>query len=156
MRLRPALVADQTALAAAHLACFGQAAWPADELASLLAAPGGYGLVAETSKVEPPLAGLIVCRTIVEEAEILTLAVAPAHRRAGLGRALLEAAAELAAAASAQSMYLEVAADNDPAIALYESAAFEPVGRRRSYYAKGRAEPIDALVYRRALNRSRT
>jgi len=64
----------------------------------------------------------------------------------------VEAAAGLALGLGAEALFLEVADDNAPAIALYESAGFERVGRRRGYYAKGRRTPADAFVYRRALN----
>jgi len=148
MRLRPILADDAEALASLHLACFGPAAWPADEIADLLTGPGGFGLAVDAEG----LSGFILCRAIAGEAEVLTLAVAPARQRRGHGRALLEAAAALSGALGARALFLEVAADNPPAVALYESAAFEPAGRRRAYYAKGRASPVDALVYRRALN----
>ena len=151
MRLRPASAEDQAALAALHAACFGAAAWPAGEIADLLTAPGGYGVAAESAP-DQPAAGFILCRAIVNEAEVLTLAVAPTHRRSGLGRALLAAAAGLAHGAGVQAMFLEVAADNDAAIALYHAVGFDRVGLRRGYYAKGRPVPIDAYVYRRALN----
>ena len=80
------------------------------------------------------------------------LAVEPDLRGQGLGKALLQAALGLAHAAGAEAMFLEVAADNAPAVALYEHAGFERVGLRRGYYANAGGSPIDALVYRRALN----
>ncbi len=152
MRLRPACHDDPDALAVIHAASFAAAAWPASEIGDLLSAPGGYAVVAETSGPAAQATGFIICRVIAGDAEVLTLAVDPAHRRHGLGQALLEAGCGLAQGLGAQSVFLEVAADNDPAIALYESAGFGRVGLRRGYYAKGRASPTDALVYRRALN----
>ncbi len=72
---------------------------------------------------------------IAGEAEVLTLAVRPAARRRGIGRALVEAAATLAEA-SAAAMFLEVAADNPGAVALYAQTGFEIVGRRPGYYGR--------------------
>ena len=82
---------------------------------------------------------------------MLTLAVGPAHRRRGVGRALL-AAAEAMASTTATAMFLEVATDNAAAIALYEAAGYAAVGRRAGYYARPAGAGADALVMRRALN----
>ncbi|HRD28628.1 MAG TPA: GNAT family N-acetyltransferase, partial [Caulobacter sp.] len=64
------------------------------------------------------------------------------------GRVLVEAAAATAAARGADSLFLEVSADNAAALALYAAAGFEPAGLRKGYYADG----ADALVLRRTLN----
>lgn len=101
----------------------------------LAEAPGGFALFALAA----------------DEAEVLTLAVAPGARRRGLGAALLAAAAAAAAARGARSIHLEVAEDNAAARALYARAGFAETGRRRGYYARpgGRT---DALRLRRALD----
>jgi len=141
MSLRPAGAEDVPALAALHALAFDHP-WGASELAGLMASPGAFALLVEGE-------GFILCRAIAGEAEILTLAVDPAVRRRGTGRALVEAAAGLALLAPAETLFLEVAADNFAALALYRAAGFEQVGLRRGYYASG----ADALVMRRALNR---
>ena len=111
--------------------------WSADEIARLAAqgaliaddAGGGFALIAVAA----------------DEAELLTIAVAPSARRAGVGAALLSKAIAEAAKAEAGRMFLEVAADNAPALALYRRAGFRDVGRRPRYYARG-AERIDAVM----------
>ncbi len=86
------------------------------------------------------------------EAQILNLSVVPDARRQGLGRALLERFIDDALRAGADQVFLEVRTSNRPAIALYESAGFELVARRASYYpAIGPARAEDALVMRRSL-----
>lgn len=142
MTLRAATASDAAALARLHAAAFDRP-WGGSEIADLMASPGAFGLLVEET-------GFILCRAIAGEAEVLTLAVTPAARRRGAGRALLEAAAGLAATTGADSMFLEVAADNVAALALYAAADFSRVGLRRAYYADG----SDAVVMRRALNRS--
>ena len=147
MSLRSASRVDVPALAALHAQCF-TAPWSAGEIGDLLDGPGGFALMIDS----PGPAGFILCRALVGEAEVLTLAVAPAVRGQGLGKALLQAALGLAYGAGAEAMFLEVAADNAPAIGLYEQTGFEQVGLRRGYYANQGGSPVDALVYRRALN----
>jgi ribosomal-protein-alanine N-acetyltransferase len=62
------------------------------------------------------------------------------------------AALDLAAAAGSQTAFLEVAADNAGAIALYDASGFEAAGRRAGYYARQEGPAADALVLRRTLN----
>jgi ribosomal-protein-alanine N-acetyltransferase len=148
MRLRPAGPEDAAALAEAHALAFADP-WPARAFAELLASPGAFALAAEAGD---RLAGLILLRAIAGEAEVLTLAVIPAHRRRGVGRALLEAGLGRSALAGAAAAFLEVAADNAAGIALYRQDGFEAVGRRAGYYPRGQGPAADALVLRRPLN----
>jgi ribosomal-protein-alanine N-acetyltransferase len=86
--------------------------------------------------------GLLLLRVAADEAEILTIGVTA--RRRGIGRRLLAQAIASARAAGATAMFLEVAADNKAANALYAGAGFIQVGERRGYYPDGG----DALVLR--------
>lgn len=126
--------AEAKALAALHATSFA-VPWSATEFADLL---GQAGVLAIR---EPD--GFILIRVVLDEAEILTLAVRPEARRAGLGRRLVDQAAIAARRAGAHRLFLEAAEDNAAALALYDSAGFRPLGRRRGYYDGGR---IDALV----------
>ena len=149
MSLQAATPVDQAALARLHASAFPPAeAWGPDAMALMLEMPGAYG-------IWQPEAGLVLARAVGGEAgggeaEILTIAVAPAARRRGLGAALLAAAMQGAVLRAAATMFLEVAAGNAAALALYRAAGFEEVGRRRRYYADGE----DALVMRRTLSLS--
>jgi [ribosomal protein S18]-alanine N-acetyltransferase len=145
--LRPATRADGPALADVHAAAF-EAPWPADDILRFAEDRGGFALAADD---DGALAGFILCRQIAGEAEVLTLAVRPAARRRGIGLALLEAALALSAP-TATAMFLEVAADNPAAVALYAGAGFETVGRRAGYYGRVGRQSVDAIVMRRALN----
>lgn len=134
---------DPQALAALHARCFAQG-WSAAEIAGLLRRPE---VVALTSPVASP-DGFALVRTAAGEAELLTLAVVPEARRRGLGAALLARALATAAARHATEMFLEVAADNSAALALYRRAGFEQVGQRRGYYRDCADGLVDALVLR--------
>jgi ribosomal-protein-alanine N-acetyltransferase len=133
---------DAPALAALHHAAFPPAErWGPDAIRLMLEMPGAFGLYL-------PGHGFVLARVAADEAEILTLAVAPAARRQGHGGALLAAAMAQAALRGAVTMLLEVSARNISARALYSAAGFAEVGRRARYYADG----SDALVLRRALS----
>lgn len=124
---------DCARLAELHALAFADC-WSVEAFADLLGAPGVHALLAPD--------GFIVVRTIADEAEILTLAVAPAARRTGLGRGLAKKAADTARGQGAVRLYLEVSAENAPARALYAGLGFTEIGRRAHYYADG----ADALV----------
>lgn len=147
MKLRAADASDAVALAKAHASGF-DAPWPPEAFVDLLKSPGVFALAA----VEGAPVGLILMRAIAGEAEVLTLAVEPAHRRRGVAKALLTAGLAQAAAAGAEEVFLEVAADNPGAIALYRQAGFEAAGHRGGYYHRQGAPAVDALVLRRTLN----
>jgi ribosomal-protein-alanine N-acetyltransferase len=149
VKIALASAGDADALARIHATSF-TAPWGAAEITTLLDGPGGFALSVSDGMTR----GFILARVIVDEAEILTLAVQPTFRRRGLAAALTEAAAETAGRLGARSLFLEVAEDNPGAIALYAGARFSQVGRRRGYYLRPDAGPVDALVMRRDLNRS--
>jgi ribosomal-protein-alanine N-acetyltransferase len=138
------------AFAAVHLQAFDRG-WSADELKRVMDGPCTFTLEAVPQAEDAPL-GFIVVRAVAGEAEILTLAVHPEARRRGLGRALVQSAAITAKAFGAEAFWLEVAVDNEAAIALYAATGFEAAGRRLRYYARKGGERIDALVMRRLLN----
>lgn len=143
--IRRATAADLPALARLHAAAFPDETWDAETLAGMLAAPGAAALTAGGEA----LTGFVLLRVVLDEAEIFTICVDNAARRRGVGAALLQAALSAAASAGAASLYLEAAADNVSALALYRAAGFAEVGRRRGYYHRG-AKKIDALVMRLA------
>ena len=124
------------ALAATHETAFPDDPWPDSLFAALFDNPTTFGFL-------DPAGGLVIARAVAGEAEILTIGVAPSARRRGLARALLAAALAAARARAAETMFLEVEADNAAAIALYCSVGFTPAGRRRDYYGAGR----DALLF---------
>jgi ribosomal-protein-alanine N-acetyltransferase len=122
------------ALAALHAACFPDP-WNAAAISDLLVAPGTFAYAHED--------GFVLARAAGGEAEILTLAVAPAARGQGLGRRLLQAAVARARELGAKTMFLEVGTENPAALALYAGLGFTKVGTRKGYYGGS-----DALVLR--------
>jgi tRNA threonylcarbamoyladenosine biosynthesis protein TsaB len=150
MLIRPAGAFDLERLAVLHAACFAEA-WDAEALAVLLAMPGAFGFVAASAHPPEPEegpSGLVIARAAAGEAEIISLAVRPRERRRGLGRRLLDAAAAESLARGAGRVYLEVAADNLAARALYLGAGFAQVGRRANYHQRPEGA-VAALVLAR-------
>jgi ribosomal-protein-alanine N-acetyltransferase len=143
MRPARATAAEAPVLAAIHATAFPQP-WSAPDIAAMLAR-------SEAAAFAAAEAGFIMMRTIAGETEVLTLAVRPEQRRKGHARALVEAGLAWAFDRGATAAFLEVAADNPGAIALYEGLGFAQVGRRRAYYSRP-GGAMDALVLRRDLN----
>ena len=117
--------------------------WSADEFADLLASPLTCFCAAPH--------GFALSRVIADEAELLTLATDPEHRRQGVGAALLAAVEADVAARGALRHYLEVAADNIAAHALYSRAGYSQTGRRAGYYARPEGDHVDALLMEKTL-----
>ncbi len=142
---------DLELLTALHGQCFGNAdgeVWDLPALTGLLNSPGVFAYLASAGDGSP--AGLIIAQIAGDESEILTIGTLPANRRQGVGLALIEAAVAHAAEKGAQSMFLEVAADNPAAQALYRTGGFRTVGRRSGYYLRDRGQ-VDAVLLRREL-----
>lgn len=95
-------------------------------------------------------AGFALGRVVLDEAELLTLAVDPAVRRQGIGRFCLAAFEDKAAAHGAKSFHLEVARTNAAAITLYLSANWQQTGVRKAYYKAADAR-IDAILMTKRL-----
>jgi ribosomal-protein-alanine N-acetyltransferase len=141
--LSAARPADAAAIAAVHAASF-QRGWDEDEIHRLLL---DGDVVAHRATAGRTLIGFILSRRAAGEAEILSVAVAPAWRRRGLSRPLLDLHLRRLAGLGVRSVFLEVGDNNAPARALYRRAGFHEVGQRQGYYGGGAA----ALVLRRDL-----
>lgn len=126
-------------MAALHAACFTTPRpWTAQEFADLLTSPTVFALTEH--------GGFLLGRVVAGEAELLTLAVSPHARRKGTGRRLVQRFLAHAASAKAESAFLEVAATNHPAQALYLASGFAQAGKRRGYYPAPDGTSDDALI----------
>jgi ribosomal-protein-alanine N-acetyltransferase len=142
-QLRAANASDALEISRVHADSFARA-WSIGDVEALLAGPGA-ALVAFSSP-GGALVGFVIGRIVVDEAEILSVAVARSDRRKGLGRRLVRAFADLASTRGAQRIFLEVAAGNSDARALYEASGFQATGVRRGYYEEPGRPPEDAIV----------
>ncbi|WP_409695089.1 GNAT family N-acetyltransferase [Yoonia sp.] len=117
--------------------------WSAAEFRGLINQPGT--IIAGDSRA------FALLRVTMDEAELLTIATTPAHRRKGLAYDVLAQAEDMAQAKGATAIFLEVAEDNVPARALYAQAGYAQVGRRPGYYLPKDAAAVAALVLSKAL-----
>lgn len=119
-------------------ACF-ERPWTRSHFQAELYAGHSIPVVAE---IAGEIAGYICLSVLMDEAEILDVAVEPSSQRCGTGKALLAWACDEALIRGATTIRLEVRTTSLPAIALYERFGFVPTGLRRSYYGQG----VDALL----------
>jgi ribosomal-protein-alanine N-acetyltransferase len=133
--------ADVPAIAALHAVSFRRG-WGEDEILRLLLE---RSVVTQRITAGGKLIGFIMSRLAAGEAEILSVAIAPAWRRRGLSRQLLGLHLRRLAGLGVRAVYLEVGERNAPACRLYRRAGFKEVGKRRGYYEDG----ATALVLRR-------
>jgi ribosomal-protein-alanine N-acetyltransferase len=147
--IRAATMLDTARISEIHAQCFA-IGWGASEIermlldghiADVLVARGFFGDF---------VAGIAISRVVLDEAELMTIALDPDLRGRGAGRELLRHHIARVRRAGAEAMFLEVAADNAAALRLYWAAGFAEFGRRKGYYTgpKGRQ---DALTFRRDL-----
>lgn len=156
--LRAMVPADVPQVAELERQLFGPSAWTEAMLAGELHAPGRWYLAAvERSEVDAVGAdgadaadgGIVVGYAGLwfdgDVSQVMTIGVAHAVQRQGVGTALLTALVERSRELGAGAVLLEVAVDNAPAMALYERFGFEVLTRRRRYY---QPEDVDAWTMR--------
>jgi ribosomal-protein-alanine N-acetyltransferase len=133
-----------TEIAALHAKLFVPP-WGEKSIAALIEHPAAAALVAQVGEPKA-MAGFVIGQLAADEAEILSIGVAPEWQRRGLARTMIEGLARAATRADAKRLYLEVAEDNAAAAALYDNLGFAEVGRRKDYYQTSGAEPVDAVL----------
>lgn len=114
--------------------------WSRQAFQDLLSMPAAFGFLAQDHT--GPL-GFILCQGSQDEAEIITLATCLRARRKGVGKKLVEGAFK-----QVQTLFLEVAEDNESAHAFYLNLGFDQVGVRPKYYKRAQGVYKDALVMR--------
>jgi [ribosomal protein S18]-alanine N-acetyltransferase len=141
--------ADAPFVARIHAEAFARP-WEAHEIERMLAerttiADGAFS----GSRSRPE--GFALSRIVIDDAEILTIAVTRRAQGRGIGRALLAAHLARLSAAGVRTVFLEVEEGNAAAIRLYRVFGFVDAGRREGYYVKADGRKVAALVLRRAL-----
>ena len=139
VEMKPAHVAQVAAL---EKLCFSDP-WSENSVASELENELSLWLVAVEDR---RVVGYVGSQTVLDETDMMNVAVDPGFRRRGIGQMLIDHLVEALKARGSRCLTLEVRSSNDPAIALYEKLGFSPVGRRKNYY---RNPKEDALILRK-------
>jgi len=116
--------------------------WSRSMFAGELAKPSSICLGAVDGESDE-LVGYLIISRYVDAWHVMNIAVAPAYRRKGIARALMERLFEVTARDARRGYTLEVRVSNDAAIRLYEALGFRARGIRRGYYTDNRE---DALI----------
>ena len=132
-------------VAALEKICFSDP-WSENSVASELKNPLSCWLVAEE---DGKVAGYVGSQTVIDESDMMNVAVHPDHRRKGIAEALVVELVEALKKRESRCLTLEVRASNEPAKALYEKLGFTQVGLRKNYY---RNPKEDALILRKEWN----
>ena len=156
IRVRPASAADVEAMGRLFEDAFDEP-YGAAAVGDLLKPPAAWGLIAEAhidgaASDEAVPMGFLLAASAADEAEILSIGTPKAFRRRGVADSLINFLVQHARKKGAEKIFLEVAADNEAAIALYAAKGFARVGLRRNYYKRRGGVFTDALVLRRDLD----
>lgn len=134
--------AQVAAVADLEKICFSSP-WSERSVASELDNPLSLWLVALDGDTT---VGYIGSQTVLDETDMMNVAVAPSHRQMGIGAKLVTALIAALQERGSRSLTLEVRASNQNAQKLYAKLGFTQVGRRPNYYRNPRE---DALILRK-------
>ena len=129
-------------VAALEKLCFRDP-WSENSVASELNNPLSLWLVAVDGE---RVAGYVGSQTVMEESDMMNVAVHPDYRKQGIATALIVGLVEELHKRGSHSLTLEVRASNETAISVYRKLDFQEVGRRKNYYRNPRE---DALILRK-------
>ncbi len=131
-------------LAAIHASAFARP-WSTLDFERLMAERGVIADGLFLGRAGKP-SGFVLSRTVLDEAEILTVAIAPDARGKGHARPLLAHHLNALSRRGVSRVLLEVEEGNDPALALYRRLGFRETGRREGYYQKADGTRVSALT----------
>ncbi|QNE06081.1 GNAT family N-acetyltransferase [Croceicoccus marinus] len=97
------------------------------------------------------ICGFALLRRVLDEEELLLIAISPESRGRGLGARLLDRAVETSRDLGCSKIFLEMRDDN-PARHLYHARGFRPVGLRRDYYSGRDGKRRNAITFMRMIN----
>lgn len=151
---RPASILDSSRIAAIHAESFA-IGWDRPEIERMILDRHVADVMVSRAPIGEVVTGFAISRVVLDEAELLTIALDREVRGRGFSEALLERHGQRVRQAGATSHFLEVADANAPALALYRKLGFTEIGRRKGYYPGGKGADVqrqDAITMRRDLS----
>lgn len=119
--------------------------WNENQCRSMLSMHGTRLLVA---RIDGRISGFAISRIILEEEELLMIAVDPRHRSQNIGRQMMKQIITKTGESFGTAIFLEVRSNN-PAQNLYREFGFEKIGIRKGYYTGDNKEKFDAITYKK-------
>ena len=129
-QILPMTADDIAQVAALEQACFSDP-WPQSVLEKELENELSLWMVAKESS---EVLGYVGSQSVLDEADMMNLAVRETARRQGIARSLVQTLCKRLSEKGVQSLTLEVRDSNEPAIRLYEALGFSQAGKRPNYY----------------------
>jgi ribosomal-protein-alanine N-acetyltransferase len=139
-RIRPAVSTDGPGMVAVERAAF-RTPW---EEAAFEVSDGLMWLVAEN---DGGIIGFALGRSVLDEGEVLNIAVLPDSRGSGVGSELLSELLQQMRRSAVEKVYLDVRGSNESAISLYRKIGFEIVGSRTGYYSNPTENALQMMVF---------
>ena len=137
-------------ISALHMKLFNPP-WDVANVLPLLEAPAAVAFIARVG-FPPTTIGFVIGQVAADVSEIISIGVDERAQRRGLGRILFDGFTRAVTRAGAKRLFLDVAADNTAAFALYTAMGCVEVGRRKAYYVRHEAPSVDAIVMTKVLS----
>lgn len=115
--------------------------WKKEQFLSFLTETNNHFLVIERNE---EIAGFVLLSSVLDEAELLLIAVTKDYQRQGLGEELLKQASIFLKSQQILSLFIEVRESNLAAQKLYQKLGCEQIAKRKSYYQHPKE---DALIW---------
>lgn len=145
--IRPMTTADLPEVLAIEKDLFPTDAWTTELfLGELAEVPASREV--SVLELNDKIIGYASLRFVGREGDINTIAISAQHQRQGFGQQLLDWLLAKASELGVREIFLDVRADNEPAIAMYRAAGFDRIDVRRNYYDHS----VDAHVMRKKLS----
>ena len=144
MIFRAYVKGDDTAVANLEKLCFSLDAWTEEMVKETSSLKTFNGIVCES---DGEVIGYVMTAYVLDEADVLTIAVHPNYRRKGVADGLLTQIFTILKEKGVSKIFLEVRRGNQSAIKLYQKNGFEIISQRKNYYGDE-----DALIFLKTLN----
>ncbi|WP_212111153.1 ribosomal protein S18-alanine N-acetyltransferase [Bartonella queenslandensis] len=141
--ISPLQVDDSASLHQIHQHCFTPA-WGKQAFDNFLTDHSVFGYKVFFIDRSDQILGFCLCRLILDEAEIITIAVHPHYRQQGIGILLIDHTIRHLHDKRATKLFLEVESTNLSALNLYQRFEFQKISERLAYYPSknGRGDAI--------------